>query len=125
MSTLPSDWIVDLGGLETIRRLGRGSFATIDLVRDRETSETFALRTLNAVDGTEKRFIREVASLITLNHACVVALEAIELPTEATRARLLMEFMPTGSPKECLDQLQRARSRALGRTRRRRLSFWG
>jgi serine/threonine protein kinase len=79
----------------------------VKLFRNRKTGKEVAVKTLllKAGENEEKvqeDFIREVSSLIELNHPCILSLKGCCLPVKGEGPKILTEFLGGGSLKSVL-----------------------
>jgi hypothetical protein len=98
-----SDTILDLeSDYERIERIGE----RVEVYRHRITGECVVVKSFQIVKGTESKvqegFMREVESLIRLDHFCILSLKGCCLSRGEEGPKLVTEFLEGGSLKSVL-----------------------
>jgi serine/threonine protein kinase len=83
-----------------------GNCSEITFVRNRETGEVFAVKTLTVPqkdrDKVQKQFMSEVLALNELRHPCIVRLKGYCLPSQSEGPKVIMEYVGGGTLKKVL-----------------------
>jgi serine/threonine protein kinase len=105
----PCDFGIDLNAYEKVKDLGRGSFGTVRLVRDKSNGAKLAVKYLQG--GPEfdcGRLFREVGILASLNHPCIIKIVGWSLPnSECKKARIATEFASNGSLEDAFVRIRK------------------
>jgi aurora kinase/aurora kinase A len=98
-----ADWVRDFTDFVKVRRLGKGSFGSVDLYKNEATGELIALKSLftTTADLTEE-FMREIGALIHFRHPCILAIFGYSLPTAQDPVRIGTEYAPNGDLAQVL-----------------------
>jgi FtsZ-binding cell division protein ZapB len=101
-----SSLIIDCQEYETVRMIGKGTTAVVDLVRDKSGRE-YAIKFLK-VSLTDRQqqqyFIREIEIMAQANHPALLRLVGCALPNpQDESAAIVMDYMPRGSLFEVLE----------------------
>jgi serine/threonine protein kinase len=92
--------------------IGSGGYSTVHLETNPETAQKIAVKQIFSIGYDETLFMRELETLIKLNHPCVVRIFGFNLPPLTEFAEIQMEYAQNGS----LDSvLKRVRSRSIPR----------
>jgi serine/threonine protein kinase len=100
-----SDWIIGLDdGFEEVDRVGE----RIKILRATETGEEIAVKKFPGASGKrtaaqiQEDFMREMTSLVILDHPCLLALKGYCLPAGTKGPKIITEFLGGGSLKDLL-----------------------
>jgi serine/threonine protein kinase len=91
-------------GSETGRVIGTGGFSKVTVKQDRITGESFAVKHIS--EFHQQFFMREVETLVKLNHPCVVRIRNWAPSKDRNDAEIHMEFAAHRSLKEVLEQVR-------------------
>jgi serine/threonine protein kinase len=89
--------------MRKIRELGKGAYGTVTLVEDPSTHDLIALKTFHEpFDDITTVFFREIESLISLAHPCVVPIIGYFIVTETSCAQVGTQYAVNGSLRAAL-----------------------
>lgn len=104
-----SDRVLDrVDSLETVKRLGKGSFGETLLVRDPQTSRLYALKKLLPGRNEEKYFSREVDALKSSSDACAHIPKYFESKVSGNNYYILMEYVVGKTLDKVYEELSEA-----------------
>jgi serine/threonine protein kinase len=86
--------------------IGTGGFSTVQVETDPKTNQRIAAKQLFSHLTEDMQFIREVETLIKLNHHCIVRILGFNLPPVTDFAEIQMEYAPNGSLKSVLKKVR-------------------
>jgi hypothetical protein len=102
-----SDYVIDLErGYELIERIGESG--EVQLWRKRNSNEEVAVKSymirggVKSKEDIEQRFLREVETLISLSHPCIICLQGYCLPRDGQGPKIVTKYYGNGSLKSIL-----------------------
>ena len=100
------DLIFDPNDFDEFCIIGKGSFGNVKLVRKKGTEDVFALKVVppNVLkQDNQKIFIREILTLIAINHPAVLRIKGFTLPIKDNPSlSIFTEFMKNGTLSDIL-----------------------
>lgn len=116
-------FVIKPSNYEKIRALGKGSYGSVNLVKNIDTNEKLAMKTITVdssfSDDDIQSLYREIEIMAESKHPCVLNLKGFSLPDKKTRyASILIPFMTNGSLE---DLLEKAKSKPKNLTFSRKL----
>ena len=108
-----SSYLIHSSDYEKIRKLGKGSYGHVDLVKNITTNDKYAMKTIyfnyDFTDDDVQSFYREVEIMAEVNHPSVLRLNGFSLPTKKKQfATILTPYMPNGSLELLLKKANRS-----------------
>jgi serine/threonine protein kinase len=99
MNIVISDWLKDFSAMETIRTLAPGRTGKVELRKDSDGRLIAVKSVIQPKESTgdfTDLLMREVETLVTLRHPCIVTLVGYSLPTAHHMAEIGMEYAENG-----------------------------
>lgn len=96
--------ILDPNDFKEVKPIGSGQFGIVKLVKSKKGDEQYALKQIpeeTQDSDSQKLFIREILTLYTLTHPCILKISGFTIPSQADKSfYIFTEFMPNGNLKE-------------------------
>jgi serine/threonine protein kinase len=106
VSQMISDYAANPIGLCGGRAIGRGGSSQVKLVLDRTTGKSIAVKYISGPNLDKVSFVREIESLSTLNHPCVLRIIRWAFPKGSGCWEIHTEYAEHGSLEDVLEHKQ-------------------
>jgi serine/threonine protein kinase len=106
------DSIFDFSRFQEVRHIGKGAQGSVNLWKDKTSDDLIAVKNVilsewDIIDGRiRKRVLREVQSLMTFRHPCIVSLLGYDLQPGSKLLRIAMPYVGSASLKKVLKSPQ-------------------
>ncbi|KAK8876342.1 hypothetical protein M9Y10_006540 [Tritrichomonas musculus] len=96
------DIIINFSDYEFVRKLGNGAYGAVELYRNKNTKEEFAIKKFFDVTN-KKNYMKEIVILFKMKHAAILQLRGFTIPSDSSEPLLIMtDYMKQGSLADIL-----------------------
>lgn len=100
-----SDWIVE-DNIQIIRELNRGASGVVSLCSFKGRNAALKSIKFKSDDDTDT-FLREVETLVKLDHPCILEMYGVILPSKDAEGKIITEYLRNGSVGDILEKVRR------------------
>jgi serine/threonine protein kinase len=104
--TQVSDYLTTPSSSPALPLIGTGGSSTVLLQKDPVTDRDIAVKRIFSQGYDETVFLREIETLIKLNHPCVVRIHGCVLPRETRYPEIHMEYAVNGSLRSVFNKIK-------------------
>lgn len=101
------DIIINISDYEFVKKLGNGSYGSVNLYRHKTTKEEYAIKQFFEVTS-KKNYMKEIVILFKMRHVAILQIRGFTIPSDSSEPLSIMtDYMSNGSLYDVLNKERR------------------